>query len=435
MEPEFYMYSYIRKKLDGMKSLEDKKIAAEVLNDLFLPFYEMNEARYEALQKRVWDELPPPFEKYDVYTTVFDKNRIDLAHSFLRPMIASDSSEEQPLSCIQKNTILETIFIKLDYLDLKNLDNKEFKGKIITSNGNFNAKFALKPTEKYAEEIYKLYKLFLFNQLSWHSLCSPLLFHFYDLIITETGNIPKDALLQNVEVDYGEYSAYIKQNLIPVWNIEEVTVVSTDFPMPNLDRTNFEYRLETDKIGAEHAYLIGKSEGILHARQEEDALIAVMAAEGGIIWDLRRILKYEKKDVESFEYPLFSNAEKDTFGGRMTARFGAVKTRGETKRIFYALGGTEYFSIFDTKVIHYSNFLGETYEINFFIRDEVRDMEVSKVLLLELEALADIRWYDRDLLSYYCSQLQLIYPEYKVAATLLPKGRAERRRAVEGLPI
>ena len=73
--------------------------------------------------------------------------------------------------------------------------------------------------------------------------------------------------------------------------------------------------------------------------------------------------------------------------------------------------------------------------MNWFIEDEVRDKAVTKTLLLTFEAIEDIDIYDRDLISYYCSQLQFIFPEYHVKGNLLPLGSEPVRKRGEALPI
>lgn len=437
MEPNFDMVEFIQKKLSEMKDLDQKKILSEMLNDVFIGLYEQSEQNYEALAARVKNELPLPSSKYVLYSTIFERRNIDSTHSFLRPMIAGDLSSFAPTLLAGESSVMDTIFLKMDILDCYIAEKIEFPGMILTDQGKIPGRFKLIPSKRYQEEVYFLYQLFVFNQIPWQTPNNPYLAHLYDVVPTWIEKIPDNASFEGVEVDYEELSSFVNHDYIPVWNLDDLQLMSKDFPMPALDKKNYEYSLDTSEVGEKHGYLIKETMQLLAVRHEANRLIGVSNEEQGILWDIKRVLSYENRKVESLSHTLYSNFQADTFGYRMLSKFGTqIKSRGEIHRILFSMGAEEYFHLLDMEVLQGKIRNLETYEINWFIKDEVRDIAISKTLLLTFQPKIETNlWYFRDLLSYYCSQIQLIYPEYRVEGILLEKDAHIVKEKGEGLPI
>ena len=435
LEPDFDMEDFIRQKIAGMKSLEQKKILGELMNEVFLPLYEQSESNYRALQNRVHDELPMQSEKYTVHTTVFRRNKLDSTHSFLRPMIDGDLKPFAPSIVAGDDSVMDTVFLETDYLLLKRLQKSHFSGVIRSDKGDFKASFRLIPSRRYLGEIYKLYRLFLFNGVQWNTVLSPMLFHFFDIVPVHIEKVVPGAVFLGIDVDFGEYGEFIHRDLIPVWNLESVFVKNEEFPEPALDKVNYEYKFLLSELGADLGFLAEESDHVLSVRSEEDILWITSSKSRQFSCFLRKFHMAQEKKTEVFDYPVFSNNQNDTFGERMISSFGTyVKTRAEVRRILHALGANKYFEICDMDVVC-DEVLGETYEVNQFIEDEIRDIAVSKTLVLTFESKDETDWFYRDLISYYCSHLQLIYPEYRVVGILLNKGSFEKKESEEGVAL
>ena len=63
--------------------------------------------------------------------------------------------------------------------------------------------------------------------------------------------------------------------------------------------------------------------------------------------------------------------------------------------------------------------VGETYEVNGFLKDEIRDVAVSKSLILKFRPLKRNSIILRDVLSFLTSQVQTIYPEFHCLGVLI----------------
>lgn len=61
----------------------------------------------------------------------------------------------------------------------------------------------------------------------------------------------------------------------------------------------------------------------------------------------------------------------------------------------------------------------ETYSMNPFIEDEIRDKRSQKKLLLCFKAGMGEEWLNRDIASFLVSEVQRLYPEYECGGMLV----------------
>ena len=88
-----------------------------------------------------------------------------------------------------------------------------------------------------------------------------------------------------------------------------------------------------------------------------------------------------------FTYDLMNNAQVDSFAARMVAFYGTViKTRAELRRLLAAYDVSAYVEFVSAQVVP-GAVAGESYEVNLFLKDEVRDLAASKSLLLRFRPM------------------------------------------------
>lgn len=436
MEPNFDMEAFIRGKLENMKSLEDQRLLRDMMNEVFLPMYHQSEQNYQRLRDRVRDEIQIPVNDYAVYTSVMSEQELKVPHSFLRPMVPSDTVR-QSVDLSETEPVVDTLYCELTHPEMKRIqvENPSFSGVLKTDQGEFDALFTLRRSRKYLDKLYQLYHIFLINQIPWHTVCAPLLHHFYDLVLLKAEKLPSDA------VCLGFYSAFLEQHriggrerCIPVWNMEQLRVQSSDFPMPAIDKVNFEYRIGLERM-EKGAYLAIPDRLVLAARREENALIVVSPQDSQMVCGLYHVLPCAGAPTDRVEAPVFSNRTKDQFAGRMALWYRQnVKTRGEFYRLLNGLGMDEHFYLLDIRVL-YHPIEEDTYNTEPFLKDEICSAAISKTLVLSVENKREQRFYDYDLLSYYCSYLQSLYPEYRVCGQIFAPGTWESKEQSEGVAL
>ena len=61
----------------------------------------------------------------------------------------------------------------------------------------------------------------------------------------------------------------------------------------------------------------------------------------------------------------------------------------------------------------------ETYSMNSFVQDEIRDRTAQKKLVLYFRRGQKLEWLQRDVLSFLVSGVQRVYPEYDCGGVLV----------------
>ena len=187
-----------------------------------------------------------------------------------------------------------------------------------------------------------------------------------------------------------------------------------------VEKVNYEYVFDLTEEGVEHGYLAGYgSTDISAVRRESDTLIVTSPMKKGVLWDMHKVVKRVEYEVENFQYELMNNALDDSFAARMVAHYGTViKTNAELRRILAGYDAARHITLDSVQIIS-GETSGETYEVNGFMQDEVRDIAISKTLLLRFKAYRANLFISRDVMSFLVSQVQMIYPEFHCVGVLV----------------
>lgn len=427
------MKDFITKRLEEMKDLDNKVLIREVLENVFYALYEESERKYSEVRRRVLDEIPLSLNQYCIHTGLIERIRLDGSHRYLFPMVQSDVINPYPsiselLKAVVRNQTprLSTIFVKADFLVCRELMNNRrlWSGTISTDVGELQCKFRLVLSMRYFSCIEHLYKLFSFHNLSWITVNAPYLYKMFDIVLVraEGVNEAMEKLEQPCDkfsIAFEKYGRYIEYDLVPVWNVQHKKIKAEDFPMPALDRVNYEYRFDLTIEGSEHGYLADESPDIIAARQEKEAFIVTSPKEKGLHWNLFKIWQRKDTLTEHQTYEVVSNRQEDSFAGRMMAHYGTtVKTRAELSRLIQSFEISEHIKFLSYQIF-WGDVPGETYEGNGFIEDEVRDVACTKTMLLRFQAMQRGDILVRDIMSFLVSQIQLVFPEYRCRGVLV----------------
>ncbi|MCL2343186.1 MAG: hypothetical protein FWC62_04710 [Firmicutes bacterium] len=425
------MRDFITKTLDGIRDLDEKTILKDALNDVFWELYTETERKYALLEERVRAELPLVYEPYTICSTVLRRTQVDNGHPYLSPMIPSESESlnvnvGKLADALAENEqpVIGTVFYEADYLKCRrvDLDHQIFDGVFRIGGEQYPFKCRLKPAKRYMDLVANLYGMFLQNNVPWTTVNCAYLNKFFDISLIDLPTIPpyKEISGEQIHITFLPYGDAIKRDFIPVWNIDRHRVKGDDFPMPALDKVNYEYRFHTNKLSVENGFLVDyDSAYIQSSRREEGIVVAVSPVQRGLTWDMLRIRRRQDRPVDTYPYVVLSNKQDDCFSTRLTAASGVqVKTKAELRKLLSSFESAKSVEPESMNLVN-DKISGETYSMNPFIMDELRDPEFQRTLALGFRAKNRNDFLSRDLVSFLVSQAQLVYSEYNCVGTLL----------------
>lgn len=120
------MENRIYEKLSEIKDLNDRVLLKKIMNSVFEELEEHSNNRINGLEKRVFNELHYIKEKYNIYSTIVKRDRLDITDEFLFPMLLEDTEEKvydtkEILKVLEakESKKLFKVFLKCDYLIFK----------------------------------------------------------------------------------------------------------------------------------------------------------------------------------------------------------------------------------------------------------------------------------------------------------------------------
>lgn len=420
----------INQHLSKLKDGQDRIMLKDLMDRLLKKMEEESKIMYKNLEQRVYNEIDYQQKDYEIYTNMINKNDYDIINSFMQPMISTDINDcdyniEKILKSIFENQEepIFSVFLEMDYIKIEELIQKNitFIGHIKTEQNDYKAHFKLKKNKSYYKKLEELYQVFVDNDIEWKTINSTYISKILDVIILDCEDIiSKEESIISLSVDFEDYQRYIKYNMIPVWNIEEKLISSTGFPIPCEDLLNHEHIIMLKEEGMQHGYLIkGHNENINHITRTKDSLIITSNIKDANEWNIIKIISPNGSDLKNYAYETVSNYQAVSFTQKLASRKRTLKTMAELKRIINSFELSKYLLFKEIKIEKTDNQKEETYSMNFFIIDEIRDTDYQKKLILYFTPQQIDCFITRDLLSFIVSQIQFYYPEYKCEGRLI----------------
>lgn len=417
------MRDFIAHKLDNMSDLEQKETLRAVLEQVFLPLYDETVEKYMDLENRVKNELATPSNGYAVYCTLLPKNKAVSHVPWLFPIVEPAVDGEM----LKKNAVIDTVFLEADYLTCREIlfCPELYEGTIHIEGRDIPVQVSLMPSKKYLNAISELYPHFINNGVGWETLNVPYIYKMFDICLASDIDISDEEVASHPiewNISFHNYDIYLKKDLVPVWNINRIASKSDGFPLPVVEKKTYEYRIDLSEEGVENEYLADYNmTPIVSTRREKDSYIIAVQSKRNGDWSLYKVIKPAMTETVNFSYPVISNYQEDHFAARMVKQYASkINTKAELARVINSFDIHRFIKYEDCRVLNNKSLTGETYECNFFIKDEIRDENISKTLMLQFSKNNTKNTYlMRDIMSFVVSQVQLIYPEYNCVGALL----------------
>lgn len=429
MERTEQIKEMIRNEIQSIENLKERVAFKELMEGVFLTLYEANERMYKQLEARVINELTYDINRYQIKTGLIEHNYLDQSHHLMSAICEEDLMQPQFLAGDLREEIeregkarLVTVFVQCDVIEMKSFyKNQGSYTGMMYADEAYPVPIQVELNKQYLSEIEHLYHLFMKNGVPWKTVNAPYLFKMADVYVTD---IPKEisdkAAITKFGTDFGEYNQYIHYDMIPVWNIQKLKLDSIGFPVACGDYENYEHTISIREYGAEHAYLVEEKRGIRNIRQSGDKLMITGQIANAKKWDVYMIRKGSDHKIDRYTFPVMENFKRDGFSERFQRQSGQpVKTKGELRRIILGFGLENYIEYQDCELVDFEANKIETYSMNFFMQDEIREKGGRKLLLLYFKPQSRDTWILRDLASFISSEIQELYPEYQCGGVLV----------------
>lgn len=422
------MKDIIIDRLNKIEDLEQRKILKNIMQGVFTNLIDYEENVFKDIEARVFNEIEDIGKKYDIYITICDKNKVDPVDEFLHPIFKEDIEDKkydikemlQKLKNKEK-VKLATVFINSSYITIKELIHNErsYEGKLITDKGIHKIEIKLEQNKKYMKEIEKLYDIFQSNSLSWRTINNPYANKFFDVALIKCEEITEEEEIKEISLNLEEYEKYKMIDIVPLWNIERVNLKSSGFPVPAIDKVNFEHLLSLKKLGVDNGYLVDAKEEVSYIKRTENELTIVSPKEKAGSWKIFKIVQPQLEEIRKCEYRLVSNSRIDGFINRFSQKQASIiRTRGEINRIINSFEVSKDFELMAIEIEDEKE-KGMTYDMNSFIADDIRLGDNKKIMTLKFEAQLKDSTIIYDLISFLVSEIQLYFPEYKCEGELI----------------
>ena len=419
----FDMEEYINRRMLEISRLEDRALYREVVGDVLLKLYQYNQESYGRLEDRILSEDKPEQGGYAIYLTMTDREHYDATDEFMYPMAEEDvrktevSYQEVREALAEKRKLrLYTIFLEASASHVYRMlqEDREFHGMIRTRNREYRGTFLVRRNEKYLDMVKELYYIFAANHQPWVTVCEAYLAKLLDVYLCSAESLPEKDDIEEIRVDFEEYSEWVRTEMIPLWNLRKIHEKTSTYPEPSIDKTNYEHQLSPHRLNADCEYLVMNTDvEITNIRRVKGDLLITCPVDRPCDWSLYQV--NQRKDRLRYPYPVLSNGYKESFSGSITEMYRrSIKTKAEMARLIesFPYDGYVRFRGMEIGEAFPKDWEGSNYNMDGFIQDEIRIGHSRQVLTLFFAPVDRENYLNEDIMSFLVTQVQKLFPEY-----------------------
>lgn len=422
LEYPFDFERYIEERLREIDDLDERKFVKKLLLEGLGKVIQCTEAKYQQLERRVYEELEIADNQYEAVLTIVKRNHYDPTNGTLFP-VAEEDLEEKVLGEVLSDGSrhwLGSIFLEAaDDKQRGFQDRKDFSGVLVQSEENKTAVFEIVQAKRYRDVMEGLYQVFQDNHIPWDTINTGYLDKFYDVYINIEGTETVPKSLEEVNIDFGEYKGEIRYGLIPLWNMEWVKFDSADFMLPCINGIYYEHEFSLEDKDEKDGYLIQTNEDILEIRHERKRIVIKSLKETFENWRALHII--QKETVRSLDYnaPLLTNRKRDSFIRRYAENSRIqLMTKTDLFRRIMEIDIRDYIEVVGYEICENARDFPNTEGMNWFVRDELFPMESRKVLLLKFKERQPGHYLNGSMVRFVISQMQLEISEYRCVGVI-----------------
>lgn len=425
----FDFQDYVERSLREFEDEDERKFAKAILQDGLLKIIKANEAKYQQLENRVASEIENESGKYVIRTTVVKREDYDPIHKTLFPILESDRyflkiTKNETWENLKEHLPLVTADVFIEASDRICLDLAEreapFAGKLITDHGEISALFQLRPSERHRAEIKAMYERFHLNHVPWTTVNTAYLDKFFEVLLVEVeGEIPDEARVKGIDVAYGDAREFVREDMMPLWNVRKVTFDGSDFPMPCIDGVNYEHEFPMREFGIFNGFLIESNTEIVDIRFEVSKIVVVTPRETFNQWEAFCIVSETPSRSLGYIHPIVSNERKNSFiKNYMDKNAVGLQTKADLIRRLHEIDIEDYIHYDSHEIVEALALPSQPDNMNWFIQDELLDPGSRRILLLKFRAREPGNYLNDAMVRFAVSTVQADFSEYRLAGCL-----------------
>ncbi len=414
-EKRFDYESYIQNKLKEIDDLDERRFAKELLLEGLRNVFSWAEHKYDALEKRVQNELDVPWKSFHVYMTIIDRADYDPINHFWFPICEEDIKKNIKREC-------ETVYLAAGEKAYKAFNEQKILVGTDSKTGE-TVRFRIERSARYQQSIKMLYELFTGNYIPWQTLHLGHLERFYDLIPENGTLVDKEGREEGRGFQYGKWDQYIQTGKIPLWNIEKTSIHSSEFRVPCIDESFYEhiFYLPQEQT-SDDGYLVETGEEIRSVRYEKNKIILKTKKASLENVFLHRLYQGTPEGSVGYRYPVLSNSRKDDLAARYLQQTGNfIQSPLELYRKIEEMSGGYRINVLGYEIT--ADAAGEIFsgDMNVFAGAGIFERDERSILLLKIqrEEQAETDYLYESQIRYILSVLQREFLEYRCMGVLV----------------
>lgn len=412
----FDLQNMMKKRLVEIEDLEERKEVRHIFEMVFSEMCAQNANQYRNLENTMDVAFKQEEKSVVIYSGLVDKHMYDKMSKNMYPLYAEDLWDvpietDKLLDALGRNQPwkIGSFFLEADYDIVQQLAGQEraFYGIIRTKNMSYKATVKVEVEKKYREMVKKLFFTFLHNRIPWRTLCIPYFHKMFTYYITDT-DLPWYEQIESVEIQFAEYEEWVRRDMIPVWNIEPVSIMSDVRPLSVKHEMQYHHVINGRRLQADSKYLLANTNMTIMNSYRDYGLHIFSSEPRERKWELYRI--GTKVEVAS-DYEIFSNEIKYPW-------ISPVRTVGSVIRLLNILGYEKRFSVETVGITNKCHNASLGYSMNEIWDETLVRLKDRPVLVIQLKSKVN-DYLQTDILSYLISEVQYQYPEYHCVAKLV----------------
>jgi hypothetical protein len=415
------MKETFQKKLNTVKSLEERTALKELIEKVLLPMAEYQEGRWDAIRARVFDESRPKSGFFPIITGLCAKSEYDPAHTWLFPILPPDAPDLSAVSAAlseEKPVELFSVYLDEPWERFREILTGErlFEAVLHTEKSEVRASCKLYPDKRFSEALKGLYASFVLHGIPWKTVQSAYINRMARVVLTSAEKLPEDETLTEINVKFEDTA--VKHDMLPLWNIETLLLKGTGFAIPFEENALFEHRIRFSNTDESANFLVAPDPLIRSVKREGAESVLLSEAPKNREWNVYKVVSPQSSVMDKEpSFPLFSNAGTENFtafvaDGTRVFTAAEIMRRIESHGLPLTAGDIQ---ITDEK---YPDEIPGT--MNFELDEAFSQINDTKTLrvFFSVEDMGEYAPYAKDMIAFLMSELQIVFQKYRCTGVL-----------------